>query len=847
MAISGAAEIYKKISSQIDSQFPGFIREEGPRFVAFLKAYYEYLEQSGNAGDAIRSISDNQDIDRTVDSFVEYFRGEFLINIPQNVLADKRLLTKHIRQFYRSRGSQESFRFLFRALFNKEIEFYYPGDDILRVSDGRWTKESKLRVSAPFSGSPHSLEGWKITGFTSGATAVVEEVLSTIASGITVFDLILTNIVGVFADAERVSNADGTYATVNSTVGPITSISILDGGAFHNRGDEIEINDASSTQVAKGIVTKTSDRSGVVIKLIKGGSGYTKENTTLIVTGGNGTGFKANVHSYSVATTSTQFNTDRISSLKNVQLNANSFFVRRGANTSVVATKLTGTVKLATGSNNIIGQGTAFTTQLVVGNLVRVTGHANTLRVHSISSAQTFVAVFRPVTNQATGANAYIKLAGANVYTTLAHALKFSNTASYSINAIVINNPGKNYSTLPSITIVDTDIGSLNYDDGYSGTQGHNAVVTSNNAFGTIVEMTVRDVGEGFNRNEISNLVNLTQGISEITSTNIGSTLSGNTITKYLKTTTTFGGTATPQPRGLTIYPGKYIDTKGFLSWNNKLQDNFYYQEFSYEIRVSELVDKYRDVIKAVLHPAGTKMFGKYKIGSTATMPTTFASSLSSILGMYINESVTATDIQIGGLVYTANTAESFTASESNVGVAEYPGDSSESFTSTEVEDATVVFAADSAESITSTEVQDTTVVFAPSSAETITVSTVDVGIRFTPMLNVYVRVQYANNVIQGYATLQIAPYANIPIGAFDGNPRLVTNTAGSALFANGALRANTGTISVGGPGSYVLIIPVSGSNTTQYQVNTIFSNTAFTLRTNYIPVTSNAAIKFVI
>ena len=28
MAIVGAEEIFKKISSQIDSQFPGFIREE---------------------------------------------------------------------------------------------------------------------------------------------------------------------------------------------------------------------------------------------------------------------------------------------------------------------------------------------------------------------------------------------------------------------------------------------------------------------------------------------------------------------------------------------------------------------------------------------------------------------------------------------------------------------------------------------------------------------------------------------------------------------------------------------------------------------------------------------------
>ena len=107
MAIAGAEETLKKISSQIESQFPGFIREEGPQFVAFLKAYFEYMDQQGNAVNAARSIQDNKDIDRTVDSFVEYFRREYMVNIPASVLADKRLLAKHIREFYRTRGSQE--------------------------------------------------------------------------------------------------------------------------------------------------------------------------------------------------------------------------------------------------------------------------------------------------------------------------------------------------------------------------------------------------------------------------------------------------------------------------------------------------------------------------------------------------------------------------------------------------------------------------------------------------------------------------------------------------------------------------------------------------------------------
>ena len=202
MTIVGADEIYKKISSQIDSQFPGFIREEGPNFVAFLKAYYEYMEQSGNVVEATRRIPDIQDIDRTVDDFIEYFRREFMINIPKNVLANKRLLAKHIREFYRSRGSQESYKFLFRAIFDKEIEFYYPGDDILRASDGRWVKEVVLRVAKPFNIDPNYLLGRKIIGETSKAVATVQSILAVEASGITLYDLTIENLTGVFLDGE---------------------------------------------------------------------------------------------------------------------------------------------------------------------------------------------------------------------------------------------------------------------------------------------------------------------------------------------------------------------------------------------------------------------------------------------------------------------------------------------------------------------------------------------------------------------------------------------------------------------------------------------------------------------
>ena len=39
--------IEKRISPLIQSQFPSFYQEEGENFIAFVKAYYEWLENSG--------------------------------------------------------------------------------------------------------------------------------------------------------------------------------------------------------------------------------------------------------------------------------------------------------------------------------------------------------------------------------------------------------------------------------------------------------------------------------------------------------------------------------------------------------------------------------------------------------------------------------------------------------------------------------------------------------------------------------------------------------------------------------------------------------------------------------
>ena len=884
--IVGADDIFKKISSQVETQFPGFVREEGPQFVAFLKAYFEYMEQNGNAVSAIRAIKDNQDIDRTVDSFVDYFRKEFMINIPKDVLADKRLLNKHIRDFYRTRGSQESYRFLFRALFNQEIDFYYPGDDILRASDGRWVQETRLRVGAPSNINPRTFEGKRIRGVTSGAVAFVEEISATEALGLLVYDMTVRDVIGIFIDGERVVDQDNTnnFTTVNSQVGPIADLIVKDGGAYHELNDQVEISGAGSTDTATALVTELSNKSAVTVKIVKSGSGYTKENTRIIVNGGNGKNFQAKVESYTQESIlgGLSINTDLIGPMKNVRLDTPSFFVRRGANTSRVSSKLTGTVSTSSVSNTITGSGTNFTGQLQVGDIVRVYGVANTARVHSITNATSFISTFTPF-QTVSGANAYVKLAGANVYSTLTRALTFSNTAFYSINAITLINPGYGYDlSLPTIQIVDDFMRGLNLSDGQGNIYGNNAIVLANNAPGAISKVRIQTRGANFNKYDDAAIFNTTQSNAVLTDTTSSAYANGSPSSRYVIRKKTFGGAGNAKTSGLIIFPGRYIDTKGFLSWNNKLQDNDYYQEFSYVIRVNKMLSKYRDVIKSLVHPAGTKLFGDYVITSSANVNIVAIDEAPNVVRRSVRETITAVDAPTATAVYNygmgvtesvtaavshtatflANTAkvESITSVDTISATFIANTSISESITSVDTPNATFIANTSRSESVTTVsvenavytantrrteliaaiETQNATFIANASITESVTAAVTHQGQRFAYMSGVYGKVLYANSQIQAWATAQIQPYAAITVAAFDGTPRLVIGTAGPYAFANGALFANTGSINVGGIGSNLYIVPVGGSNTTIFNVNTIFSNSAFTIRQNYIPTSAN-------
>ena len=115
----------QKTSLLVASQLPEFIRDNPSyeKFVLFLQAYYEWLEQNNNVVDRTKNILNYLDVDNTTDEFINYFINDFLPYFPQEIAADQRKLLKAAREFYVTKGSENSLKFL--LLFLKQVNLLF--------------------------------------------------------------------------------------------------------------------------------------------------------------------------------------------------------------------------------------------------------------------------------------------------------------------------------------------------------------------------------------------------------------------------------------------------------------------------------------------------------------------------------------------------------------------------------------------------------------------------------------------------------------------------------------------------------------------------------------------------
>lgn len=260
------------VSPYVQSQFPEFVREDHPKFVTFVKAYYEWLESENNVLNDAKRLKSYQDIDFAREPYIEHFYKEFLGSFPRTLETDLNTLLKNIRDFYRAKGTEKSFELFFRALYGLNAEFYYPRVDILKVSDGKWIQQKSLRVFSSI-GDAQSLKAQRIRGVSSNYTAYVEKVFPINEGGYFGYELSLnrSSITGNFFPEETLISEDGLIEVVVSAVPSVVTIkqsgeNYFVGEIFNinlvGSGAKLQVQDVSST----GEITS--------IKILNYGIGY---------------------------------------------------------------------------------------------------------------------------------------------------------------------------------------------------------------------------------------------------------------------------------------------------------------------------------------------------------------------------------------------------------------------------------------------------------------------------------------------------------------------------------------------------------------------------------------------
>jgi len=311
-----------RVSTFIESQLPEFIRSDYPVFVEFLEKYYEFLEQPGNPIYELKRFSDNYNIDLTRENLLKYFRIKILPSFPEESELSTEKIIKASRDFYSKKGTSDSFKFLFRVLYNKELEVYFPKSQIFKASDGKWVQPQAFRLSSSAGNQSvelNLLKNQKGVGSVSKASCIIERAYKTIdyATNNEIYEVYVSSITRTFNNNEfleiQYEDENGVTQIFRETIiGSLSNIKINPQrrGRRYVTGDPVVINggqNINSLTRQKAVATVGNVTVTILdnVTVVKGGYGFrttpntfidiiTRNPSTLVYDGtGNGAGANA--------------------------------------------------------------------------------------------------------------------------------------------------------------------------------------------------------------------------------------------------------------------------------------------------------------------------------------------------------------------------------------------------------------------------------------------------------------------------------------------------------------------------------------------------------------------------
>lgn len=576
----------QSLSHLIANQLPDFVRSEYPVFVTFLEKYYEFLDQEGQVNNFLLNYEKNFDINRTLDSFVPKFKNQYAQNFPVNSPIDDRRLIKFIKQFYEAKGSERAIELLFKILFNEKTEIFYPSEQILRASDGIWVEDVtlKLAIDNNITQNPFDLNGRtvKIVYYENVGSVIFERQVETNITNVTKFAYVFPPVYELVTSLPKASQirVPGAGAVANALVAD-GQVKAVVGEGFKEFDVTSDVNYTTNTITINAHGYETGD---IVV--------YHKHTGHVI--GG--------LTDYSIY-----------------------YVIETGPST----------IKLATNLNNAI------------------TGTAIDLSANDIGPNR----LYNPVTETGNGyfAAPTIQFTADGGTGATGRAVL---TDDFKISHVIITSGGSGYTSAPEVTFstdsIRTKILIGNDEYGFVVRQLSTVSVISCNGtppcgfnVGDIYSIDeTSSVGsytidyeddslEYFlnKYNENDNAINPYTLVGRDNRASIridavdedgcptavsifdtGFDFERESFTATIESVNGCTATLAFTTGGVNVKTGRFRDSRGMLSNVNKLQDNFYYQNYSYVVRSNVPSNKWIDIVKQTAHPAGTAIFGELVI-----------------------------------------------------------------------------------------------------------------------------------------------------------------------------------------------------------------------------------------
>ena len=523
------------------------------------------------------------DVDNTVYAFLDKFRDSFMESLP-NTLADgiaKRKLIKNIRDMYSAKGTRDGHKLFFRILFDEEAVITYPRDNMLRVSDGRWSTDKVVRVSETGTSDFNKAIGQRMVGATSGATALIATIIKFRegADLIAEVNVDADSVTGTFVSGETVTTTDTTLDLEISAVvkGIVTGGTVTTGGAYYSTSDDVHVTGGAGNNAATARVESAGAGSIDEILIENGGSGYSVgEELRFNLTDTEGVGLRAKI---SVVGGGISLEPD---TAPDAMMMENEDFIVTDNDVQFISQEQTvgelDYLTLEDGGQIIVETATFGDAP---GSAVSERGEIT--KIEMINKGNGFIKlplVLDSATTTGSGASLF---AVSNVTPMVGH-----------VEGISITNFGLDYTSNPSLTLnrnvlVRNISGSFNVGDALVS---HTGTVVSFDSARHILELKTS--------------VTLNEGDVVTTST-------GTTATVH-QSTPSFAD-ATVGTVGTTV--GNFVGDKGKLSVDTmKVQDSFYYQDYSYVVRIGQSINEWRESVRRSVHPAGWNVFGEVSFAS---------------------------------------------------------------------------------------------------------------------------------------------------------------------------------------------------------------------------------------